>query len=375
MSLEHVDTIIAFVVILAGVSLLITVLTQMISDFLGLRGSNLLRGITALLRTVYPQLDQEGAAKIAKAALIHPLISDSILSNYGFTPIGWRLATAIRRDELVGILKQFAQTTPMVAAPGDKPTAYEKAVAGLKSLPKNCLQDLTSLPRNTDIKEWFPAAMDRVSQQFATHARISTIACSILVAFALHLDTLQLLTQLSTDAELRARLVGSAEALTQKADEILASSGNPPAATYLLAMNEFRSNFPALGLPAPAGLTNLPATTNWLDARLRETMPPITNRSEWVDRYVATVPTAILRARADQLSLILTNKLKFQIIPEPYPSVSSYWSPSLRHFWGVLASAALLSLGAPFWFNLLKTLTNLRPLVATKEKEERGHPA
>jgi hypothetical protein len=34
---------------------------------------------------------------------------------------------------------------------------------------------------------------------------------------------------------------------------------------------------------------------------------------------------------------------------------------------GVLATAALLSLGAPFWFNLLKSLTNLRPLVATKQ--------
>jgi hypothetical protein len=30
----------------------------------------------------------------------------------------------------------------------------------------------------------------------------------------------------------------------------------------------------------------------------------------------------------------------------------------------MLASAALLSLGAPFWFNLLKALTNLRPALA-----------
>jgi hypothetical protein len=36
------------------------------------------------------------------------------------------------------------------------------------------------------------------------------------------------------------------------------------------------------------------------------------------------------------------------------------------HFWGVLASAALLSMGAPFWFNALKTLGNLRPMLASK---------
>jgi len=34
---------------------------------------------------------------------------------------------------------------------------------------------------------------------------------------------------------------------------------------------------------------------------------------------------------------------------------------------GVLTTAALLSLGAPFWFNMLKQLTNLRPLLANKQ--------
>ena len=36
----------------------------------------------------------------------------------------------------------------------------------------------------------------------------------------------------------------------------------------------------------------------------------------------------------------------------------------MQHLLGLLASAALLSLGAPFWFNILKSLTNLRPLLA-----------
>ena len=40
--LHYLDTIIAFVVILLGVSLLITILNQMISALLGYRGTNLL---------------------------------------------------------------------------------------------------------------------------------------------------------------------------------------------------------------------------------------------------------------------------------------------------------------------------------------------
>jgi hypothetical protein len=37
---------------------------------------------------------------------------------------------------------------------------------------------------------------------------------------------------------------------------------------------------------------------------------------------------------------------------------------------GILATAALLSMGAPFWFNLLKSLTNLRPVVANKQDSD-----
>ena len=45
-----------------------------------------------------------------------------------------------------------------------------------------------------------------------------------------------------------------------------------------------------------------------------------------------------------------------------------------RHLLGITAAAALISLGAPFWFNLLKQLANLKTIVATKEEKERTQP-
>jgi hypothetical protein len=45
-----------------------------------------------------------------------------------------------------------------------------------------------------------------------------------------------------------------------------------------------------------------------------------------------------------------------------------------RHFSGMTAAAMLLSLGAPFWFNLLKSLTNLRSSVA-EEIDKQKKPA
>jgi hypothetical protein len=52
------------------------------------------------------------------------------------------------------------------------------------------------------------------------------------------------------------------------------------------------------------------------------------------------------------------------------------WDHFVSHLWGMLITAALLSLGAPYWYNILKNLTSLRPAVAnligekkTAEKE------
>jgi hypothetical protein len=54
------------------------------------------------------------------------------------------------------------------------------------------------------------------------------------------------------------------------------------------------------------------------------------------------------------------------------PGSFSAWEKGLGGWGGILrllATAALLSLGAPFWFNTLKGLVNLRSQVAEPEKK------
>ncbi len=53
-----------------------------------------------------------------------------------------------------------------------------------------------------------------------------------------------------------------------------------------------------------------------------------------------------------------------QLIPSPYRFLHFN---DLTNFLGTAVSAALLGLGAPFWFNALKSLTNLRPSLANKQ--------
>jgi hypothetical protein len=143
--------------------------------------------------------------------------------------------------------------------------------------------------------------------------RVWTIVFAIVMAFCLKLDSFDLLGRLSTDAALRTSLASSHAVLSEKAMQLSATS------------------------------------------------PEMKPTIDELVKHATSIRTEL-------------EKSKFRLIPEPYDAVN-VWSTG-RRFWGVLFSAAMLSLGAPFWFNTLKTLTNLRPLLANKQdKEKKPIPA
>ncbi len=397
MTLEHLDTVISFVVIITGVSVLVTTLTQMASGLLALRGSNLRWGITTLLKELDPNLEAH-AATISQEVLHHPLISDSTLSRFDVALVRrWKLASAISKDELIDILHKLAQP-PAAQANGQATQAWQTrlhtaleqldqepaanlvlAAPAIRQLfpndPAKAEQVITQMMASAEhlsgsIDQWFESMMGRVSQRFVVHARIWTIVFSLVVAFALHLDALQLLRQLSADAELRARLIVSADTLAKKADEILVTSASGSPAVYVEAMRQLVTDHTSelAGVGQPSGFNDLAGGKRWLTDQLNAAR--IQDTDKWLQRYEELVPQAALRTAADDFHSILNDKLKFQLIPDPYPKpFYNYWTPSWLHFWGILGSAALLSLGAPFWFNMLKTLSNLRPVLANKAAE------
>ncbi len=402
MTLDHLDTIISFVAIITGVSLLVTTLTQAFSALLGLRGTNLRWGIETLLKHGDPQL-AEHAKEISEKVLHHSLVSDSAFSGMKVFGTGrWRLASGIRKDELIDVLQALADpaATPAVVptkAGSPPPAPWQDALRAsldvLDSAEVNRVLQLApairkALPDDTDtaeeiitrlsataesltvqINQWFDSVMDRVSQRFALYTRVVTVIFSVVLAFGLHLDTFRMFTQLSTDSDLRGRVLASADALTKKADEVIAGNGGIPPSAYIDAMTHLiAANSELKVLPAPAGFKDDAGARGWLQRELAKA--GVADPDQWLVRYEELVPQSALRGAAVQLNSMLNDKLRFQIVPIPYPPIESYWTPNLMHFWGTLASAALLSLGAPFWFNMLKDLSNLRPVLAKKQEEE-----
>jgi hypothetical protein len=355
--LDHLDTLIAFAVVMTVVSLMITLLVQMVSAILGLRGSNLKWGLEELLRTISPSTATHATA-LSERVLTHPLISDStvpqsaLLRRVPGLAERWRLATAVHEEEVLGVLARIAEES----------SALRDAAGAV-------------VARADDLKRWFSSAMDRTAQRFAVRMRVWTVIASIVVAFGLQLNAIRLLNRLSSDSDLRTRLVASAEVVATQAGQILGPEGSAVPAVYSEAVHELKQGLPEAGLwPEPPEFATRADAEAWIAAHTAGDSDRV------IGRYRELVQAKLSRAidrLSDQATTLRSevSRSGLRLIPDPYPDLGAFlWSmcPVNRQFWGILVTVGLLSLGAPFWYNALKTVATLRPILATRQEERRS---
>ena len=414
--LEKLDTLIAFAVVMLGISLLITILTQIISSALGLRGTNLLWGLETIFQELAPTLEAAGVrpGDLAKEILQDQLISDSSFSRvenmkivgplvgflsklplFGRLINRWRYATAIRVEELDRMMRRKADrlgaghaAVPLLrdllnapepatqrrlqmlsaalatlAPPGAGSVNYAVQVDRVVQQAIDTAQQSVG-----KLEAWFSSTMDRVSQRFALQLRLWTVVFAFVIAFAAHLDSLQLLQQLAANPDTRAALVNMREGMLNQAKDILPPAGAAPStevpvspAILQQALEQMKKGDPAVAKvgPIPDGISTVQDAVGWL---LNQTGVPATADGEFRKAIVS-----VLHDHADRINRDLANA-GIQILPIPYPGLLRFGGP--RNLLGVLLAAAFLSLGAPFWYNTLKNLSNLRTVVATKEANE-----
>jgi hypothetical protein len=431
--LEKLDTLIAFAVVMLGVSLIITILTQIISTFLGLRGSNLLWGIETLFDKLAPALKEKGLAPLdlAKEILKDKSISDSTFSRAGemwligglvawlstFWPGSrliprWRYSTAMRAEELVRVLNdkifslkatgekaqadqadiliellkardpetdrrlemlndalreiKLPAAAPATADP-DSPSAAKGPNYAVQV--DKILQQVTDAAQRSmgKLDTYFNSAMDRVAQRFAVQIRVWTVVFAFLLAFGAHLDSLHMLAQLSSNPETRAALVNMRTDMLGEANTLLApgtaaaATSEVPISPKILneALAEMNKSTPSLPKPVPDGITTVKDAAAWL---IKQPGVPASAGTDYQKTMID-----VLRQHAVKINDSLVNA-GVQFVPSPYPGVLKFdgWA----NFLGILLAAAFLSLGAPFWYNALKNLSNLRSVVANKEQQE-----
>ena len=183
----------------------------------------------------------------------HPWRSGAILGAIFFGLLSrWRLATSVRVDELIGVLDKLsapaggtlpdpAQRAMLVIAgerrsrprlktnPAsaqnegifpDSPEGSEGGVAVAVEKAVTQTSGYAADARLEGLALWFGRAMERASQRFTVQARLITVVLSFVLVFAAHLDAIRLFQMLSSNAQQRAQLAASADAMIKQAEQL-----------------------------------------------------------------------------------------------------------------------------------------------------------
>ncbi len=278
---------------------------------------------------------------------------------------------------------------------------------------------------------WFDQSMDRVSETFTLYSRFVTLFVALAVVVVLQLDAITLVNRLSADKHVRDALVAGAlkdparfnpglppaegikraEAddksaqgeLTKATAEVdrnaavvaAATSDTDKAsaaaalATAKTARSEADDKAAATAIRlqlAKARKTLAEAAANTVAAREKTAKTPDDADKQQVLAAAEAAEQDAAKTVADldtpaNIATVLGNdpglndvvNLRLVELPQSLTGWWNGWTADtwLRHLTGILLSAALLSLGGPFWYALLENLLKFRPTIAKKDDEQR----
>lgn len=329
--LRTLDILIGTTIVLLIFSMAVTVITQAITVYFGRKGKHLKSGLSDLIRHIGIP-DRVLTDKIAHALLTGPMMAD----------VKGKLGTVISREEFTKLLLDFAsgqgsldQDARTALVTMLKANGISDPAATLKNVRAMALQLEASNPELANdvrqslailhtaasdyvakINSSFDQTIDRVSERFTKYTHAITVGIAAAVVLTVQLDTIAVVNRLSIDEQFRNTFVQSAtkdyskEALPSTADPL----AQPGASSSSLPVGNTVPNVapgPYYDLLSKAGLITMP-TRGWFQ----------------------------------QMS-------------------------DVRKYPGMLLSILLLSLGAPFWFAILKDLLGLRSALAQKDDVQR----
>jgi hypothetical protein len=408
--LDQLNTVIGFVSVMLLLSMTITVVVQAISALLDLRGQNLVWALANLFQQIHPDAAAAGkginffpprtktaAEELATAVLTH----DAVTS----TPAGGLYkAKAIRPDELLMVLQKLSQQVakdPTVVSNAAKDTlnalladsvpgtsantdTLQKLSAELtRRFPMHSamLQDAinniagrTMLITN-GMERWFRTVMDRASDRFTRNCRFWTIAGAALLAFGFHVNSVELYRKIANDPNVKSKLVANAEGLQQQAEKAIGDLGSQALSDFAnpKAEGQKDSTFTpsdqqiAALKNRPENLTNCAQAKQWITAQAALSSD---------EKLSTAFDTACTKAEKDKLARVspeLANIQKQLADSDLQVFGSLGWPDSdPKKLGGQFVTLLLLSLGAPFWFNALRQLSNLKPAISNKVADERA---
>jgi hypothetical protein len=438
--LDSLDTLIAFVTIMLVVSMLITIAVQMLAAALNLRGINLAKGLANTLNTILPGFEGQAKGFVdrilggrllsdtsarwlgRRATAVRP---DEVFDSIHRIATGRREAPADLRANAQALLialgvdegvlndaaaqfgvaavatKQLsdAATAAIAQLPASQQAPVTAALdavttrltASAAAAAERVQQDAAAFAEAAEaaykkFHYWFDVSQERAQAWFTSHTRYFTIFFAIVCAFWLQLDTVEIFKVVSSNRAVRDALVAQAGIVTKQAEQLLGDKQSvlqQALATWRNGLTDDNAN---------KAVADEVATPTESRGSLREKIQKklvaagIPGTNELLSTLDNTIDKTVQASLGDstqqirEVSRDLDKKTGFALFPaDGKGRWGESWSDHIcDHIWGMIFSAALLSLGAPFWFNALKSLSSLRSKVAenisTEQKGDKPPP-
>jgi hypothetical protein len=236
--------------------------------------------------------------------------------------------------------------------------------------------DSSPNPENVrqNIENWFDSAMDRVSGTYKRRSQMIVLVLGLLLSILLNVDSIALVRKLSTERAMRDSLVAVATEYAKNNPTPPASASSPASAAAATPAASPKAE----SSPSPSASPATDAAASSPSGRPTSTASADTNATPSPTPSVSPTPCDTPECRVKK-NLDEINKLGLPIgwtrnvnvppdPPDPRQFYGLSWQAWAMRVLGWLITALALSLGAPFWFDLLNKFIVIRGTVKPKEK-------
>jgi hypothetical protein len=395
---QILDVAIGVIFVYLLLSLICSAANEGLEAILKNRASFLERGLRELLTNC---ASPSNSPDLLEALYNHPLIFSLFKDNYSKADpqAGW-LKRALRWLSSSRKLPSYIPAQLFGLAMMDlynQGLLQGKVGDAVETLMKAAKRDQAKAQKS--VEDWYNAAMDRVSGWYKRRAQAFILLSGVFVAIALNADSITLVKRLSTDTSLRESLVASA---TEYAKASATASPSPtPSASKTQTSAQPTESSETRGPKAKAASSLLSSVAS---------PSPSQSRSSSLSPSPSVSPSPAAATVATQSSLSTKTAAK----PTPSPSACTsepdsaeckyeksleqlkslglplgwdssgdprriwpgwhwkhpggWWHQVYWHGFGWLLTALAISLGAPFWFDMLNKFIVVRSTVKPSEK-------
>lgn len=379
MLMDLLGALMGFISVILLLSLIVTGLAQVIQSTLRLRGRNLYAGLQVLLRKIRTKDDvydsSELAYQICNSTSLMPIKGQIFPSSIPFfsenIPI---MPKEIRLPWLTGIARTRIEKDELIDALAEE--------AGI-DISNTETEEFKKLEEK--VEKYYPRLEKSLEKRFKYTMHNVSFFCSFAVAVAFQISSPQLLSDLTTNPEMREKYLQLAEGTLEYAEGAISRLAEYEDLSGM-ALNQLqevlKKEEPELSmkLEAVSGIGESKEDTyDEFEIVLQDLDPEERQRVAAHYDEIFDELNAKMNSNAREEIRNAANRLATVNI-EPWPHGPEFYysksgpgweniHPEWSNILGVLMTAILLTFGAPFWFQRLKEVANLRDALSPKEKQ------